>query len=179
MGGYWACIPIGGFTDYWICFILFNNKLKWVNRMQSEISGMPWDCPDTFGKHIFNRSPGQAHLCQWPLKMKLISPVAPYFHGAHLMLAADCSAFSYNSFHDSLLRNRVLIIGCPELDRNEFSEQLLRILTNNDIKSVAVVRMDAPCCKKLTDSAMEAIKKSKKDIPLQFVTIFTEGEIVV
>ncbi len=139
---------------------------------------MPWDCPDTFGKYPLNRMPGQAHLCQWPLKMKLISPAAPYFHRAHLMLAADCSAFSYNNFHNAILRSRVLIIGCPELDGNEFSDKLLKILTYNEILSIVVVRMDAPCCKKLTDSSMEAIKKSKKDIPVQFVTVFTEGEIV-
>lgn len=140
---------------------------------------MPWECPDTFGKYPYRRDPGQAHLCQWPLKMKMISPVAPYFHKAHLLLAADCSAFSYSNFHDSILRNRVLIIGCPELDGNDFGEKLLKIFMCNEIHSVAVVRMDAPCCKKMTDAAMDAIKKSKKDIPLQFVTVFTEGEIVV
>ncbi len=147
--------------------------------MGFETEGMPWDCPEGFGKRLYRRDPGQAHLCQWPLKMKLISPVAPYFHKANLVLAADCSAFSYCNFHEAILRNRVLVIGCPELDGAEFGEKLTQILSSNDIQSVAVVRMDAPCCKKLTDAAIEAVRKNKKDIPLQFVTVFSEGEVVV
>ncbi len=147
--------------------------------MDSQTERMPWDCRESFGKRLYRKDPGQAHLCQWPLKMKLISPIAPYFHRAHLLLAADCSAFSYSSFHDAILRNRVLVIGCPELDGDEFGEKLLKILSCNDIQSVAVVRMDAPCCKKLTDAAIEALRKNKKDIPLQFITVFSEGEIVI
>ncbi len=147
--------------------------------MQSDTAAMPWDCPDTFGKNLYRPDPGQAHLCQWPLKIRLISPVAPYFHKAHLMLAADCSAFSYSSFHSAILKNRVLVIGCPELDGDGFGEKLLDILRCNDIQSIAVARMDAPCCKKLTDAAIDAIRKSKKDIPLQLTTVFSEGEVVL
>ncbi len=147
--------------------------------MQAEASAMPWDCADTFGKTQYHRDPGQAHLCQWPLKLRLISPVAPYFHKAHLMLAADCAAFSYSNFHCAILKNRVLIIGCPELDGNKFAERLLEVLRCNDIQSISVARMDAPCCKKLTDAVIDAIRKSKKDIPLQLTTVFSEGEVVI
>jgi hypothetical protein len=147
--------------------------------MKESADKMPWDCPDTFGKRQYTNKAGQAHLYQWPLKMKMISPVAPYFHKAHLVLAADCSAFSYCDFHSSILRSRVLIIGCPEIDGSDFEDKLLEILKCNDIQSVAVVRMDAPCCQKMTDAAMNAINKSKKTVPLQFTTVFTEGEIVV
>jgi hypothetical protein len=138
----------------------------------------PWDCLDTFGKRFYRNESGQAHLCQWPLKIKLISPVAPYFHNAHLLLAADCAAFSHSNFHDAILRNRILIIGCPELDGDEFAERLLEIVRCNDIQSVAVARMDAPCCKKLTNAAISAIRLSRKDIPIQFITVFAEGEII-
>lgn len=139
---------------------------------------MPWDYTDSFGKRIHNSNPGQAHLCQWPLKLRLISPVAPYFHKANLILSADCAAFSYKDFHNSLLKDRVLIIGYPELDGDDFSVKLLKIIESNDIRSVAVTRMDAPCCKKLADAVVEAVRKSRKDIPIQVITIFTEGEIV-
>lgn len=106
---------------------------------------MPWNQVETFGKQRFNKSPGQAHLCQWPLKLKLISSVSPYFHKAHLILSADCAAYSYKSFHSNLLRNRILVIGCPELDSADYVEKLTEIFRSNDILSIAVVRMDAPC----------------------------------
>jgi hypothetical protein len=138
----------------------------------------PWNNVDTFGKRLFNKSPGQAHLCQWPLKLKLISSVSPYFHKAHLILSADCAAFSYKNFHSSLLRNRVLIIGCPELDGTSFIEKLTEIFRSNEILSIAVVRMDAPCCLKLADAVVEAVRLSRKDIPIQITTVFAEGEIV-
>jgi hypothetical protein len=146
--------------------------------MESANQNMPWDCPDSFGKSTFNTKPGQAHLCQWPLKVDLISPIAPYFHKAHLLISADCAAFSYRNFHSALLKGKVLIIGCPEVGSAEFSTRILNIVKLNDILSVTLVRMDAPCCKQFTDAVFNAIKNSKKDIPLQLVTIFSEGEIV-
>ncbi len=139
---------------------------------------MPWDCLDTFGKRLYIKDSGQAHLSQWPLKIRLISPVAPYFHNAHLLLAADCTAFSYSNFHAAILRNRILIIGCPELDGEAFEGRLLEILKCNDIQSVAVARMDAPCCRKLTNAVIAAVKRCRKDIPIQFITVYAEGEIV-
>jgi hypothetical protein len=140
---------------------------------------MPWNYVETFGKQIFNPNPGQAHLCQWPLKLKLISSVSPYFHKAHLILSADCAAYSYESFHSKLLNKRVLLIGCPELDGAGFTDKLLEIFQSNEILSIVVVRMDAPCCVKLADAVVEAVRKSKNNIPIQITTIFAEGEIVV
>jgi hypothetical protein len=98
------------------------------------------------------------------LKLNLISSVSPYFHKAHLLLSADCAAFSCDNFHSTLLRNRILIIGCPELDGAGYIEKLTEIFRSNDILSIAVVRMDAPCCLKLADMVVEAVRKSKKDI---------------
>lgn len=139
---------------------------------------LPWNHIDSFGKQKYNPNPGQAHLCQWPLKLNLISSVSPYFHKAHLLLSADCAAFSCDNFHSTLLRNRILIIGCPELDGAGYIEKLTEIFRSNDILSIAVVRMDAPCCLKLADMVVEAVRKSKKDIPVQITTVFAEGEIV-
>lgn len=146
--------------------------------MDPNPQAMPWNYVDSFGQQMFHTAPGQAHLCQWPLKLKLISSVSPYFHKAHLILSADCTAFSYENFHRSLLQNRVLMIGCPELDSVDFTEKLAEIFRMNEILSIAVVRMDAPCCLKLADAVVEAVRKSKKDIPIQLTTVFTEGEIV-
>jgi hypothetical protein len=146
--------------------------------MNTKPQAMPWNYVDSFGKQAFCANPGQAHLCQWPLKLKLISSVSPYFHRAHLILSADCAAFSCKNFHSSLLRNRVLIIGCPELDGDGFPEKLSEIFRSNEVLSIVVVRMDAPCCMKLADAVVEAVRRSKKDIPIQITTVFTEGEIV-
>ena len=145
--------------------------------MNTNTHELPWNCKDTYGHKLFRSDPGQAHLRQWPLKIKLISPLAPYFHKAHLMLAADCAAYSYTHFHN-ILKNKVLIIGCPELDGEEFFEQLKTIVKVNDILSITVARMDAPCCGTLADTVISAVKASGKDIPIQITTIFTEGEII-
>ncbi len=139
---------------------------------------MPWNYVDSFGKQAFHEKPGQAHLCQWPLKLKLISSVSPFFHKAHLILSADCAAFSYERFHSDLLRNRILMIGCPELDGGGFTEKLTEIISSNEILSIAVVRMDAPCCINLADAVVEAVRKSRKDVPIQITTVLAEGEIV-
>jgi hypothetical protein len=139
---------------------------------------MPWDCADTFGKNIVSKKPGQAHLCQWPLKMTKLPAISPYLHHAHLLVAADCSAFSYSHFHAALLKERVLIIGCPESDGDWFSSKLQQIIRLNDIESIAVVRMDAPCCKSLANAVIEAVRLSSKDIPIQLTTVFTEGEVI-
>ena len=147
--------------------------------MFSNTDNKPWDCDNTFGKVRIQPDSGQAHLRQWPLKLRQISDVAPYFHKAHLMLAADCAGFSYKEFHNSLLKDKILVIGCPELDEAAFSEKLLSILKLNDILSITLTRMDAPCCKIFADIVIKAVKKSGKDIPVQITTVFTEGEIVV
>lgn len=144
----------------------------------SKSKAMPWDCPDTFGRDTYRPDEGQAHLCQWPLKMTMIPATSPYFHHAHLLLAADCSAFSYRSFHSAFLRDRVLLIGCPESDGDRFADKLEQILRLNDIRSVTVARMDAPCCASLSGTVVSAVRASRKDIPVQITTVFTEGEIV-
>ena len=157
------------------CTVSYNTLTVIGGRKTMSSNILPWDCADTFGKKAFQNDPGQAHLQQWPLKLKMISPVAPYFHKAHIMLAADCAGFSYRNFHKSLLRDRILIIGCPELDGKEFDEKLLSILKSNEILSIAVARMDAPCCGKLATSVIDAIRKSRKDIPLQITNGIYRG----
>ena len=136
----------------------------------------PWDCLDTFGKP-HRKMPSQASLCQWPLKISMVPVCSPYFHKAHLLLAADCSAFSYRNFHDALLPGHILITGCPQTEP-DLAKRLCDIIRFNDIVSVAVVRMDAPCCQPLTDAVIEALRKYGKGLSVRFTTIFAEGEIV-
>ena len=137
----------------------------------------PWDCADTFGKRKKHFDPNQANLQQWPLKISMVPPLSPYFHKAHLVVAADCSAFSYVSFHRNLLRGRVLVTLCPRLEQ-DFAQRLSEILKLNDIQSLTIIRMDAPCCKPVSDEILYILKQAGKQIPVQFTTIFAEGEVV-
>lgn len=137
---------------------------------------VPWDTLDTFGKNTYNSSDGQAHLCQWPLKLSKVSVISPYFHQSHLLIAADCCAYSYMLFHQSLLSGRVLAIGCPDIEGEGLFRKIEDVIRLNDIKSIRLVRMDAPCCGKIADVLVKAVKKSGKSIPLQITTVFAEGE---
>lgn len=123
---------------------------------------------------------GQAdsELAQWPVQIKLVPVNAPYFRGANLLVAADCTAFAYARFHRDFIRNRIAIIGCPKLDEGDYTEKLTAILAENDIKSLTIVRMEVPCCGGLAHAATEALKASGKFIPWQIVTISTDGKIL-
>lgn len=144
----------------------------------NESGRRPWDSPDTFGSCVYNAAPGQAHLCQWPLKLSKVSEVSPFFHKAHLLIAADCTAYSYMRFHQSLLRDRVLSIGCPDIEGDMLFQKIKSVIRLNDIQSIRLVRMDAPCCGKLADVVVMAIKHCGRDVPLQITTVFAEGENV-
>lgn len=124
------------------------------------------------------RSPRQSELRQWPVQIQLAPINAPYFDGANLLIAADCAGFAYGDFHKDFIKNRVTLIGCPKLDPVDYSEKLTQILTNNDIQSLTVVRMEVPCCGGLEYAANLAMQNSGKMIPSQVITISTEGDIL-
>jgi hypothetical protein len=133
---------------------------------------------DTQNSSMENPTSDHARLCQWPLKINKISASAPYFHKCNLLISADCVAYSYVNFHKSLGSNKVLVIGCPDLDIVEFTLKLTEILRLNDVLSITVMRMDTPCCKQISQAIFLALRNSKKDIPLRMTTVFTEGEII-
>ena len=115
---------------------------------------------------------------QWPVQIKLAPVNAPYFSSADLLIAADCTAYAYGNFHNDFIKDRVVLIGCPKLDDGDYSEKLKAIITNNDIKSVTVVRMEVPCCGGIEMAARNALKQSGKFIPWQVVTVSTDGRIL-
>lgn len=124
------------------------------------------------------REAPNSELQQWPVQIKLVPPHAPYFAGANLLVAADCTAFAYAAFHRDFIKNRIAIIGCPKLDEGDYTEKLTAILADNDIKSLTIVRMEVPCCGGLANAATEALKASGKFIPWQIVTISVDGTIL-
>ena len=120
----------------------------------------------------------QSQLAQWPCQIKLVPVNAPYFDGAKLLIAADCTAYAYANVHEEFMRGRVTLIGCPKLDDVDYSEKLTRIIRENDIRSVTVLRMEVPCCGGLEHAAITALKNSGKFIPWNVVTISTDGRIL-
>lgn len=146
---------------------------------------LPCGCPGTQSKRIerrahapLDRCESESELGQWPVQIKLVPVRAPYFEGANLLVAADCTAYAYGNFHARFIRNRVTLIGCPKLDEGDYAEKLTAILQNNEIKSLTVVRMEVPCCGGIENAAKRALQASGKFIPWQVVTIGTDGSIL-
>jgi len=119
-----------------------------------------------------------SRLSQWPVQIKLIPVNAPYFNGANLLVAADCTAYAYGDFHNRFIKNKITLIGCPKLDEGDYSDKLTAIIKNNDIKSVTVVRMEVPCCGGIEYAVKRALQQSGKFIPWQVITISTDGKIL-
>ncbi len=120
----------------------------------------------------------KSQLGQWPCQIKLVPVNAPYFDGAKLLIAADCSAYAYAMMHDEFMREKITIIGCPKLDSVDYSEKLTQIIQNNNIQSVTIVRMEVPCCGGLEMAAKNALQSSGKFIPWQIITISVDGRIL-
>ena len=147
-------------------------------------------CPGSMAKKILrtphkeertykqSNASAESELRQWPVQIKLVPVNVTYFEGAHLLIAADCTAYAYANFHQEFIRNRITLIGCPKLDESDYSEKLTEIIRQNDIKSVTIVRMEVPCCGGLARAAETALKNSGKFIPWQVKIISTDGHIV-
>ena len=119
-----------------------------------------------------------SQLRQWPVQIKLVPTKAPYFEGAKLLIAADCTAYAYANFHQEFIRGKVTLVGCPKLDGVDYTEKLTEIIRSNDIQSVTIVRMEVPCCGGLEMAAKQALQNSGKFIPWQVATISIDGRIL-
>ena len=119
-----------------------------------------------------------SQLRQWPVQIKLAPINAPYFDGADLLVAADCTAYAYGNFHQDFIRGRVTLVGCPKLDMVDYTEKLTEILRRNEIRSLTVVRMEVPCCGGIEAAAKNALKASGRFIPWRVVTLSIDGRIL-
>ncbi len=119
-----------------------------------------------------------SQLAQWPCQIKLVPVRAPYFDGANLLIAADCTAYAYGNFHADFMKNHITLIGCPKLDEGDYAEKLTEIIAHNDIKSIRILRMEVPCCGGLENAVKRAMIASGKFLPWQVVTISTDGKIL-
>ncbi len=119
-----------------------------------------------------------SRLNNFPVQIKLAPVNAPYFDGAHLLIAADCTAYAYGNFHSRFMQGKITLIGCPKLDGVNYAEKLAQILSQNNIRSITVTRMTVPCCGGLTYAVKNAIAISGKSVPLNIVTISPDGRII-
>lgn len=119
-----------------------------------------------------------SELQNWPVQIKLAPIQAPYFDGADLLIAADCCAYAYGSFHHDFIRGKKCLIGCPKLDNIDYSEKLAAIIAQNNVQSVSITRMEVPCCGGLENMAKRALQASGKSIPCQVTTFSLDGRIL-
>ena len=156
-------------------------------KMRKEGMTLPCGCPGSQSRQIQHAEGGStemprieqtSRLSQWPVQIKLVPVNAPYFDGARLLIAADCTAYAYAAFHERFIKGHITLVGCPKLDGVDYSEKLTEIIRENDIKSVTVVRMEVPCCGGLELAAKKALQQSGKFIPWQVVTVTVDGRLV-
>lgn len=119
-----------------------------------------------------------SRLTQWPVQIKLAPVKAPYFDGAKLLIAADCTAYAYAGFHERFIKDHITLVGCPKLDAVDYAEKLTEIIRENEISSVTVVRMEVPCCGGLQHAVKTALKDSGKLIPWSVAVISTDGKVI-
>ena len=119
----------------------------------------------------------RSRLRQWPVQIKLLPVHAPFYEGANLLIAADCTAYAYAKFHDEFLKDRVVLVGCPKLDSTDYAVKLAEIIRQNEEQSITVVRMEVPCCGGLEMAAKRALEASGKRLPWQVITVGTDGTI--
>jgi len=120
----------------------------------------------------------EREVVQWPVQLRLVPTHAPYFEGADILVTADCVPFAYANFHQDLLKNKILLVGCPKLDDiSLYQEKLRQIFTENNIKSVTYAHMEVPCCFGLLPIINQALKESGKKIPFEDITISIKGKL--
>ena len=151
------------------------NEAAVLAAKKAKEAPLPCGCPGSACQSV---QPITSRLTNFPVQIKLMPPNAPYFDGADLLIAADCTAYSYGNFHRDFMRDKVTLIGCPKLDMVDYSEKLTEIFKYNNIRSVTVTRMTVPCCGGLSHAVKTSLSRSGKDIPLHIVTISPDGRII-
>lgn len=144
------------------------------------------NCPSTMSKKIERTESKvqsvnvEPQLTNWPIQLMLMNPDASYFDNADLLICADCVPFSYPNFHQKFLKDKVLIMFCPKLDKtiDAYVEKLSYIFANKNIQSVSIVHMEVPCCSGIEIIVKKALEKSQKIITLKGYTISISGEII-
>lgn len=178
--------PVGAITFVEREAAAYNEQAVLENKAGQSGTAVHTGCPgQKAGKinrntdtEISQTETGQSQLAQWPCQIRLAPVNAPYFNGAKLLIAADCTAYAYAGMHREFMKGRVTLIGCPKLDDVDYRGKLTDIIQKNDIRSVTIIRMEVPCCGGLESAAKKALQDSGKFIPWQVVTISTDGRVL-
>ena len=117
-------------------------------------------------------------LKQWPCQIQLVPIQAPFFQNAHILIAADCTAYTFGNFHQKFMTNKVTLIGCTKLDKFDYAQKLGQIFLFNEIRAITIVKMEVPCCSGMVKAVKEGLKLAGKDIPLSIITLSIRGEII-
>jgi hypothetical protein len=122
----------------------------------------------------------QSQLRQWPIQLHLVSPTAPYYQGADVLLTADCVAYALGNYHTDYLKGKSLAIACPKLDEGQdvYVEKIKSWFDDAKINTLTVLIMQVPCCMGLVQLAKQALENSKRKVPLKAVVVGLKGEIL-
>ena len=122
----------------------------------------------------------KSQLRQWPIQMHLISPAAPYYQGADVLLTADCVAYAMGGFHSDYLKGKSIAIACPKLDEGQdvYIEKIESWLEDAKINTLTVLIMQVPCCAGLLNLARQAAQSSKRTVPIKSIVVGIQGEIL-
>ena len=183
--------PTGAITFIEKDTVAYDEEAVKANLAKRQAGAAGHGCPGSRSMTIEHKGAAQAapaspceptsigsQLTNWPVQIKLAPIKAPYFDGANLLVAADCTAYAYANFHRDFIKGRVTLIGCPKLDMIDYAEKLEAIIRENDIQSLTILRMEVPCCGGLEMAAKTALQKSGKFIPWNVTTIAISGEIL-
>ena len=141
-------------------------------------------CPGSMARSLdakpaaVQTAPAESQLRQWPVQIKLAPVNAPWFNGAKLLIAADCTAYAYANFHQDFIKDHITLVGCPKLDAVDYAVKLTEIFRGNDIRSVTVVRMEVPCCGDMEFAVRKVLQDSGKFVPWSVVTVSIDGRII-
>jgi NAD-dependent dihydropyrimidine dehydrogenase PreA subunit len=160
--------------------------MEHVRRLADMEANAPRGCPGSMMRELRRRSTDHkpadsspSELTNWPVQLTLVSPNAPYFNNADILLAADCVPFALADFHSRFVRGKTVVIGCPKLDdAGYYVEKLTQILKQSSVNSLTVVHMEVPCCSGLSYIASRSVEASGKNIPLNDLTISIQGEVL-
>ncbi|MCL2143285.1 MAG: 4Fe-4S binding protein [Methanomassiliicoccaceae archaeon] len=162
-----AC-PAGAITFVTKETLPFNDEPDGIQVMVHKCS-----CVDD----VKGRPGSKGEMTRWPIQLKLVPLDAPFLKDADILVAADCTAFVSADFHEKYMRDRVVLIGCPKLDREDYGQRLTEIIGKNHVRSVTLVRLDIPCCAALSRMVREALAMVMDNVPFSTVVLTTDGTV--
>jgi len=161
--------------------VLKEKGIELNSKKEDQDDKMKCGCPSSMMKDLREEEQGSSdsELKQWPIQLHLVSPNAPYFSKADLLIAADCTAFSLGSFHQNFLKGKSLVIACPKLDTEQdiYKEKITALIDKAKVNTITVLRMEVPCCGGLVSLSKEALDDADRKIPLKEIVVGINGEI--